>query len=87
MIYRKIIDIWAKHTLFYCTSGYLGAVGGALPGDLVCVLFGCNFPVLLRYEEDHHIYVGPCYVIGLMDREAMSEIKTGKLQQRECEIR
>ncbi len=61
-------------------------MGGALPSDLLCVLFSYNFLVMRRYKKDHHIYIGPYYVISLMDREAISELKTSKLQQREFEI-
>ncbi|PTB38997.1 uncharacterized protein TrAFT101_007024 [Trichoderma asperellum] len=42
-------------------------------GDLVCILFGCTVPVILRPIEDLGLYklVGEAYVHGVMDGEAM----------------
>jgi hypothetical protein len=43
-----------------------------LPGDIVCGL-GCSyFPVVLRKIGAHHVFVGCCYVYGLMDGEMAS---------------
>jgi hypothetical protein len=36
-------------------------------GDVVCVLFGCQVPFILRPENDHYRLVGECYVYELMD--------------------
>lgn len=43
-------------------------------GDLVCILFGCSVPVILRMSpknEDKYTFVGECYVHGMMDGEAI----------------
>ncbi|KAM0254725.1 hypothetical protein ACHAQJ_006507 [Trichoderma viride] len=42
-------------------------------GDLVCILFGCTVPVVLRPMKDPEFYqlVGEAYVHGVMDGEAM----------------
>lgn len=42
-------------------------------GDLVCILFGCTVPVILRPIEGLGLYklVGESYVHGVMDGEAM----------------
>ncbi|EHK45117.1 hypothetical protein TRIATDRAFT_318657 [Trichoderma atroviride IMI 206040] len=42
-------------------------------GDLVCILFGCTVPVILRLIEDLGLYklIGEAYVHGVMDGEAM----------------
>jgi hypothetical protein len=39
-------------------------------GDLLCVLWGCSVPLVLRIEGDHHVLVGECYAYGIMDGEA-----------------
>lgn len=46
----------------------------AQQGDLICILFGCNVPVVLRLtnENDVFSFVGECYVDGCMEGEAMS---------------
>lgn len=45
------------------------------PGDLVCVLFGCTVPVILRRVGDsgHHILVGDAFIPGCMSGEAVQE--------------
>ena len=42
-------------------------------GDLVCILYGCSVPVLLRRRGDgvDYTFVGECYVHGMMDGEAI----------------
>jgi len=48
---------------------------GANDGDLICVLYGCSVPVLLRgveFQENFYTLVGECYVDGLMHGEALS---------------
>ena len=43
-------------------------------GDLICILYGCTVPVILREIEDsvnpYYELIGECYVDGLMDGEA-----------------
>ena len=57
---------------FITRLGYLGlAPNAAREGDLVCVLWGCSVPVVLRKEGDHYIFVGECYTHGVMDGEAI----------------
>jgi hypothetical protein len=54
-------------------TGYLGlAVEAAEKGDIVAIILGCHFPVLLRAHEDHYRVIGECYIHGLMDGEAMN---------------
>ena len=55
-------------------------------GDLVCVLFGCSVPVVLRetkksYEVCFKI-IGECYVHGLMDGEGIEWAKSAKKAER-----
>ena len=42
-------------------------------GDLVCILYGCSVPVILRPRSDGagHTFIGECYVHGMMDGEAI----------------
>ena len=58
----------------------LGPRGTQL-GDLICVLFGCSVPVILRPQLDssgskimHYEIVGESYIYGMMDGEAISKI-------------
>ena len=56
-------------------KGYIGAVPEqAELGDHMCVLFGCNVPVLLRKRADEaeYAFVGESYLHGFMDAEAIA---------------
>jgi hypothetical protein len=65
---------------FIITSmGYIGlATKNTRQGDIVCILFGCSTPVILR-PSNHGAYnlVGDCYVHGIMEGEAMEWIEKG----------
>ncbi|KAE8454442.1 hypothetical protein EG329_000064 [Mollisiaceae sp. DMI_Dod_QoI] len=45
-------------------------------GDMVCVLFGCSVPVVLRQQdsgnEKYFHMIGECFVYGMMDGEAVA---------------
>ena len=73
--------------LLISKKGYLGL--GPIPtqkDDMICVLFGCSVPVLIRKVEDHHVLVGECYVHGIMNGEAVDMWKKGELVQQEFHI-
>jgi Heterokaryon incompatibility protein (HET) len=55
-------------------NGRIGmAPGKAHKGDLVCILYGCNVPVLLRKteSEENFTIVGECFLDGSMSGEAL----------------
>lgn len=53
----------------------------AQKGDIVCVLFGCSVPVVLRKDErfSEYKFVGECYVDEYMTGRAMERIESGEL--------
>jgi hypothetical protein len=52
------------------------------PGDVVCIIYGCDTPVVLRKAEGHFLFIGDCYADGMMRGEAMDRLGKGdyKLQ-------
>ena len=44
-------------------------------GDLVCILDGCRFPMILRRQECFHRLVGAAYVNGIVNGGAVEEWK------------
>ena len=62
----------------------------AEPGDLVCILFGCSVPVILRFVQEpvpnvdlpdarsgfrpYYKFIGECYAYGKMDGEAIAAL-------------
>jgi hypothetical protein len=44
-------------------------------GDIIAILFGGSVPYVVRTVDQNHKLVGECYVVGLMNGEAMSTWK------------
>ncbi|KAJ6019738.1 hypothetical protein N7499_003179 [Penicillium canescens] len=60
--------------LMVSRNGHIGMVSErAMKGDLICVLFGCSVPVLLRKSEQDNCvtFVGECFLDGCMDGSAL----------------
>ncbi|KAK3315720.1 heterokaryon incompatibility protein-domain-containing protein [Apodospora peruviana] len=56
-------------------------------GDLVCLLFGCDAPVVLRRKEDgRYMFVGDAHVYGLMDGKGMEMLERGEVKVVDFEI-
>jgi hypothetical protein len=55
-------------------------------GDLICILFGCSFPVALRQEGYHYIFIGAVYLHGWMNGEAVELYREGKLSLQDFSI-
>ncbi len=86
--------IWARRMI----STEQGALLGLAPeetqkGDLICILFGCSVPVVLRKEiadkrtgDYHYKIVGECYIHGMMDGEALDIREARKIPITQFEI-
>ncbi|KAK0649654.1 heterokaryon incompatibility protein-domain-containing protein [Cercophora newfieldiana] len=55
--------------LFTTSNGYIGYGPECKAGDVVCVIFGCSVPLLLRPTEKGYVILGQCFVLGVMDGE------------------
>lgn len=66
--------------LFEFEGGYLGlGLQDVEIGDVVCVLNGSQYPVILRpLEDDLFEVIGTCFVLGLMKGEAQAFLSTGR---------
>ncbi|KAK1758278.1 hypothetical protein QBC47DRAFT_374184 [Echria macrotheca] len=64
--------------LMVTNAGLLGmAPRDAKKGDIVCVLLGCNIPMVLRQVPDREAFqvVGECFLDGYMDGEVLVDIR------------
>ncbi|KEY70192.1 hypothetical protein S7711_03412 [Stachybotrys chartarum IBT 7711] len=74
--------------LIVSNDGHLGVAGkDARVGDIVCLLTGCVTSVLLRPVDDHYLFVGPCFVLGLQLALYMEPVDPGGLDVEMFEIR
>lgn len=82
-----ISQIIFKRRLFITTQGDLGpAEESTMDGDIVCILFGCSIPVVLREVHGHYIYISDACVVGYMYGKGVDELEKGKFQPQTFEI-
>jgi hypothetical protein len=63
-------------------SGFLGLAPEALQkGDEIAVIYGCNFPVVLRKYGEMYRVIGESYVDGIMDGELMEAKERGEYKE------
>ena len=68
-------------------KGYIGeATCGCQVGDVVCVLLGCNYPVILRPVRGHYEFVGTVCLRGIMHGEVIPAMEEGKVQSQVFEL-
>jgi hypothetical protein len=86
-VMRHVIRYEDAFRFIETSSGYLGlAPGGASIGDTICVLKGCETPVVLRKVDEHYVHVGTCFVLGLMEGESAEMLETGRTKIQRFEI-
>jgi hypothetical protein len=83
---KGIGSIIEDKDMFLTAQGYLGlGHEGFQVGDTVCILSGGDVPFLLRehVQEDQKVFLflGECYIHGVMDGEAMYDPKRNPLEQ------
>lgn len=76
--YGRFFDIVERLALRLMTSrnGRIGmAPRNAEKGDVICILFGCSVPIVLRRSghKDQYTVVGECYLDGHMEGEALEQ--------------
>jgi hypothetical protein len=74
--------------LFETKDGYLGLGPKMMrKGDLICVLLGSKVPFIMRKVDNHFILLGECFVLGLMDGEAIDWLEAERVKLQEFQIR
>jgi hypothetical protein len=61
-------------TLFAASQSLGTGLHHTQKGDLVCILLGCSYPVILRRQGEMFKFVGEAYVEGLMLGAAMDKL-------------
>jgi hypothetical protein len=84
----RIAQLGKGRRAFLSNSGLCGLVPeNADDGDCLCILFGCDIPVVLRKTGDSYTFIGECYIYGLMDGEAIKELEASTRTSQYFEIR
>jgi hypothetical protein len=73
---------------FFVTGrGFMGfGPQGIESGDTICVLLGCDVPLILRKVDKHYVLRGECFMLGLMDGEAIDALDEGIMSLEEVEV-
>ncbi|KAF2736483.1 HET-domain-containing protein [Polyplosphaeria fusca] len=75
-----------KRRLMTTERGYIGwapdnmygeADEQVMPGDLIAIIFGCSTPLAIRPRGSYFQVLGEAYVQGLMDGEAIEDLRKG----------
>jgi hypothetical protein len=71
--FRRLAVITRNRRLFKTSGGHLGlGPADVRADDVVCILLGCRYPVILRLAADRkYEVVGTCYAHGLMYGEIL----------------
>lgn len=74
-----------RRRLIITRKGYIGAVPQETqPGDVICILFGCSVPVVMRkIGDEEYSFIGECYLCGFMDGEAIALQVQGQLKSQD----
>ena len=91
---RRVQAVICMKRLFKTEHGrFLGLVPKDVQtGDLICILFGCSVPVVLRSvrvqetEDQYYKFLGECYVHGLMEAEAF-DIQRQEMEAKEQQLK
>ncbi|MCJ1272239.1 hypothetical protein MMC21_000025 [Puttea exsequens] len=80
---RRVLEaIWMRRLIVTSPDGMLGlGPDKARRKDIICILYGCSVPVILREMKDerrqdvYYEFIGECYVHGIMDGEAFDIVR------------
>lgn len=83
--FRDFYQVMRSRRLFRTSSGHIGISPAETKiDDIVCILLGCRFPVVLRPAPGHtYQVVGICYVHGLAKGEAVYHNRSASTSQSE----
>jgi hypothetical protein len=83
----RIAQMIGGRKAFVSESGHCGLVPDhAEIRDFICVLLGCDVPVILRQVEDHYTFIGESYVRGLIEGQAIEALERGEVHLQDFEI-
>jgi hypothetical protein len=78
--YSSIQGLLMSRTIFQTREGHLG-IGPDFtePGDFLCLLMGCDAPVILRRRENgSYMFIGDSFVSEFMRGDGMRGLKAGR---------
>jgi hypothetical protein len=73
---KSMSEVIRMRAFFISRTGYMGIGPHTIEEhDMICIVPGCNVPLLIRKVDNCLFLVGECFVWGLMDGEALEACK------------
>ncbi|KAI8667550.1 hypothetical protein LRP88_00692 [Fusarium phalaenopsidis] len=86
--WMSVIEKQSGKRLISTKGGYIGlTMPDVQEGDVVWILTGCNVPVVLRPVDNHYLFVGCCFMLGLLHGEVAGLLRSGRAKAAVIEIR
>lgn len=75
--YKSCVELMLRgRTVIPSASGRpVLAPNHARAGDLVCILFDCPVPIILRRVNDHYVLIGECYVDDFLNGDGFDQLE------------
>jgi hypothetical protein len=74
--FHRVHSVCKSKSFFVTNDGYIGlGPPGATTGDRICVVLGCDVPLVIRPAGSRFVVVGACYVYGMMKGELVQEAR------------
>jgi hypothetical protein len=87
IIVKDFAESMKGRRFFTSSTGQMGiAPYSAEIGDIVSILLGSPYPVILRPHEGYYTVIGEAYAYGLMHGEAMEKLAAGEYKLQEFEL-
>jgi hypothetical protein len=69
------------HRIFFETSaGHFGLGPPEVKdGDIICKIYDCWWPFILRKVDSHYVLVGACWVLSFMSDQGLDESRSGMI--------
>lgn len=91
----EILEMWDEIVLyqpdrriFTASNGKIGKGWNTIKrGDLICVILGCDVPLVLRPVGDQYELIGDCYMDGIMEGQAMKDVEEGRIEWETFDLR
>ncbi len=70
---NRVSTAMSGRSFMVCQDGHIGLAPRTVePGDHICIILGCDIPLILRPDEyGRYSVIGVCYVHGFMDGAAL----------------
>ncbi|KAF8859539.1 hypothetical protein BDZ45DRAFT_650039 [Acephala macrosclerotiorum] len=63
-----------QRVFFETTAGHFGlGPPDVKDGDIICKIYGCRWPCVIRKVDSHYVLVGACWVLGFMDDQGLDK--------------